>query len=291
VRGLDTVDRLVNDAGQEDVGSYTTSKQTTDLGLTFVDKHLANAKDKERPFFLWLHYFDVHEHLEVEDSDAGLQAVTKGRKLRGLDKYKAMVGVVDGELGRLRAELDKRGLWDNTIVVLAADHGEGLSEDPRLGETHGSYVYNLLTHVPMAFRIPGVRAGVTDDAVSIADVAPTIASLTSSSWPLGREGMDLLPYVLDGPRMPGTRAIIMTETRQWGVVAWPWKLLVRPEDNLVELYDLSSDMDEKTDLTAGERDRVHQLKQLYRSIPAPAIDRSPEGRQRREEAARAQLRH
>jgi hypothetical protein len=83
----------------------------------------------------------------------------------------------------------------------------------------------------------------------------------------------------------------MTDGQQYGVVSWPWKLMVRPAENLVELYDLVTDMAEKHDLSAGDGERVRTLKALYRSVPPPVIDRTPEGRKKREEAARSQLHH
>ncbi len=281
-RGVDTMEPLVNDEGHEDLGSYSTSARTTDLGLA-----LAGAAP--RPMFLWLHYFDIHEHLEIDDDDRALAAQTGGRKLGTVEKYRALVAVVDGEIGRLRAELERRNLWNDTVVVVLSDHGEGLKSDPRLGDTHGAFIYNTLTHVPLFIRVPGVPPGVTDDPVSLIDVAFTICSLVGAPWTSGRYSMDLLPYVLRGPRPSVSRVITLTESRQYGVIAWPWKLMIRPGENLIELYDLSRDMAELDNVADSQPDRVRALRALYRSMPTPTIDRTPEARRQREATARAHL--
>src|SRR5690606_32397408 len=135
------------------------SQRTTKLGLQLLDRHLAGDA-REAPFFLWLHYFDVHEHDEVEAEDRNLVDYLGARPLEpGKEpRYRAMVGLVDREVDRVIDELAARGLWERAIVVFASDHGESLGEDPRLPDHHGRVLYNALVHVPLAIRLPGVAA-------------------------------------------------------------------------------------------------------------------------------------
>jgi hypothetical protein len=292
-RGLDDWERLVNDLYQRDVGSYTTSSRTTELGLGKLDAHRQAHAD--RPWLLWLHYFDVHEHDEVKMSDKNL------RRLRGdggqppgkpdrEEKYRLLVRLVDEQLGALKEALVARGEWDRTIVVFASDHGEGLGEDPRLPDNHGRFVYNTLVHVPLAIRIPGVAGARIDAPVSLLDVHPTLLELAGAP-PSPSDGASLLPWLFhQGEKgvpeslTQSERPLPLNESDQFGVVMWPDKLLVRREDNLAELYDLHTDFAEAHDRAASEPGRVAELLSIYAALPAVEIDRTRAGRKKREQA-------
>jgi hypothetical protein len=287
-RGLAQWDRLVNDLHERDVGSYTTSHRTTELGLAHLDAHATEFADA--PWGLWLHYFDVHEHHEVKLSDKNLQRIWTGTgPPTKLDKYRLTVQLVDEQIGRVRAELEARGQWDHTIVVLASDHGEGLGEDPRLPDNHGRFLYNPLVHIPLAIRIPGVAGARVDVAVSLLDTYATVLELLGR--PVGHhDGISLLPFLVDGapaPLLEAVRPVPLNETDQFGVVVWPHKLLVRREDNLVELYDISTDFAEAHDLSRAQPQRVTDLLSLYAALPAVTIDRTRKGRRDRERAVDA----
>lgn len=290
-RGLVDFHRLVNDAQKRDVGSYTTGPRTTRLGLDYLDRHAQGPRASD-PFFLWLHYFDVHEHDEVEDGDRNLQDYLDGRPLDPgkTPKYRAMVGLVDAEIGALRAELDTRGLWDTTVIAFASDHGESLGEDPRLPEHHGRVLYNALVHVPMAIRIPGVERCWSDAPVSILDLMPTLLALDEAPLPAGLDGAALLPQLLDGapPELRGaTRPIILNESDQRGVILWPHKALFRSGENITELFDLAADFAEADNLAESDPARAAELLQVYQAAPQVNLDRTTKGRRLRERAARS----
>jgi hypothetical protein len=291
-RGLHSHDRLVNDAGQRDIGSYSTSSRTTSLGAAFLDRREdAAAQGAAAPFFLWLHYFDVHEHDEVELGDRNLRRFLGGggeTHLGKLQKYRAMLGLVDEQIGVMIDDLVRRGRWDETIVVFVSDHGEGLGEDRRLPDNHGRVLYNALVHVPLAIRIPGAPGRVVDDPVSVIDVTPTVLTLVGAPLPHGLDGRSLLPLLLPGAPedlLSRSRPLVLNESEQYGVIAWPYKLLVRPGDNLTELYDLNSDFDERENLAESAPRRVGELMQYYHAAPHVELDRSSRGRRLRERNA------
>lgn len=288
-RGLNSHDRLVNDAGQRDIGSYSTSARTTALGLEYLARRdEAAAQGAAAPFFLWLHYFDVHEHDEVEDDDRNLRRfVGGGGRLGKRDKYRAMLGLVDEQIGVLIDELVARKLWDDTLVVFVSDHGEGLGEEPRLPDNHGRVLYNPLIHVPLAIRVPGQAGRVVDDPVSVIDVTPTLLTLAGATFS-DLDGRSLLPLLIPGAPddlRPRSRPLVLNESEQYGVIAWPYKLLVRPGENLTELYDLSADFAERQNLAESAPRRVGELTQYYHAAPRVNLDRSSRGRRLRERNA------
>jgi arylsulfatase A-like enzyme len=201
-----------------------------------------------------------------------------------------MVGLVDAQIGYLVDELVRRDLWDRAIVVLVSAHGEGLGEDPRLPDNHGRVLYNPLVHVPLAIRLPGLPGRRVDDPVSVLDVTPTLLGLAGAAYPDNLHGRSLVPYLLPGApaelRAVG-RPLVLNESDQYGVIAWPFKLMVRPGDNLTELYDLDADFAERRNLAESAPRRVGELMQLYHAAPPVHLDRSARGRRLRERAAAA----
>ncbi|MBA3451724.1 MAG: sulfatase-like hydrolase/transferase [Deltaproteobacteria bacterium] len=280
-RGIDRVKPVYTDWGSKDIGDHVSAKQTTLEGLRALDA-AAGAKT-----FVWVHYFDVHEHHQIEVPKELRSAVSpNGSEKRHV--YRALLFAIDKEIGRLRGELTSRGLADKTIIVLASDHGESLGDDPRLGVTHGKVTYAPLVRIPIALRIPGVAGGKRTDAVSLVDLAPTLLGLIGQRTAMAPlDGLDLLPSLLDGPAAlrPRGRAIVIQEELQWSVVEWPHQLIVRPADDLVELYDLERDPAEKTDLSTKLPDVVSRLKARYSEAPRVRVDRTIDGRKWRERQA------
>jgi arylsulfatase A-like enzyme len=279
-RGLESFDRMINDRFEQDVGSYSTGTRTTELALRW----LADQPPQE-PVYLWVHYFDVHEHDQIE---ARHLRKALGRKIETReDRYRATVALVDRALAELLAGLEAQGRLQRSIVILVSDHGEGLGEDPRLPENHGLYVYNPLVHVPLAFSLPGADPGVVKTPISLIDLAPTLAHLAGTELP-GTDGVTLAPHlVADAPAelREASRPIVLNESDQHGLVQWPYKVMQRPADNLTELYDLSADFAEQNDLSEAEPERVEELLSLYYAHPYVTLDRTRKGRRARERAA------
>lgn len=289
-RGVDEYKELVNDLYQRDVASHSTSARTTELGIKYLEAQQTNHKDN--PFFLWLHYFDVHEHDELSPADKRVREVLGGTMpLSRREKYKRLVKLVDNEVGVVLQELARRSLAGNTVVVLLSDHGEGLGEDRRLPENHGRFVYNALTHVPLAIKVPGVLGTKVEQAVSLLDLHPTLCELFSATTTLV-DGSSVLAHVLNGAPAAlrdHVHPIAMNESEQFGVVVWPYKLLVRRKENLAELYNLQTDFGELHDLSVKEPDRVKTLLLTFGALSRVDVDRTTAGRLTRERAANANL--
>jgi arylsulfatase A-like enzyme len=281
-RGVDRLAHVHTDWDVADVGDHVSAGTTTLEGIHALDD--AGA----RPAFVWLHYFDVHEHHQIDVPKALLADVHDGGS-PVIHKYRALLRAIDTEIGHFLDELDRRHLADHTIIVFTSDHGEALADDPRLLDTHGEVAYAALVHIPIAIRIPGVTAGTRTDPISLVDLAPTLLDLLGAPTAMGKlDGTDLVPVLLDAPaelRPPSDRPLAIHEELQWSVVEWPHQLLVRPADNLVELYDLDQDPHERTDLAAKLPDVVTRLRASYAAFPVVHVDRTPSGRTFREQQA------
>lgn len=289
-RGIDHPTVVETDWAQVDVGDHVSASATTAAGL----KALAAAAGT--PAFVWLHYFDVHEHHQIKLAPAMLAAVHDPGDMGGtaVRPYRALLAQIDREVGHLLDQLAARNRAESTIVVFASDHGEALGEDPRLGETHGRFAYGPLVRMLLAFHIPGVAPGRRTDTVSLVDVAPTVLALVGAPEAIRPlDGFDLVPALLDVPaeRIPRDRAIVIHEELQWSVVEWPFQLLVKPAENIVELYQLERDPAERVDLTRAMPDVVTRLQARFAEAPDVRIDRTPAGRAWREQRAQPPQRH
>lgn len=278
-RGVDKLVTVHTDWDVPDVGDHVSAPSTALEGTRALDDAGAH------PFMIWLHFFDVHEHHQIDVPKPLLAKVADGGS-PVIHKYRALLRAIDDEVGKLRADLVKRGIADKTIIVFLSDHGEALADDPRLLDTHGQVTYHTLVRVPFAIHIPQVKPGVRTDLVSLVDVAPTLADLVGFGAMAPLDGIDLVPAILDLPDRAHRPSIAIHEELQWSVVEWPYQLIVRPADDIAELYDLDKDPHEHDDLAASHKDIVQRLRATYGSYPVVKVDRTPAGRTWREGQAR-----
>ena len=177
--------------------------------------------NRDRPFFLWVHYFDPHSpyHLREEFAspepnghpDNTAEWVDKEAQER-INKYDSEIGYVDHHIGKLLAELDNLGLRDSTLVALTADHGESLGEHGYVG--HGRRLFEGIVHIPLILRYPGtIPAGrVIPQAASLLDLTPTVLDLA-----LGKERAATLPVSFAGrssaPAVVGGESLLQRPIR------------------------------------------------------------------------------
>ncbi len=278
-RGVDHFTTVRTDGQVEDVGDHVSAAATTDVGVKAVDTE---------PYLVWLHYFDVHEHHQIDVPKPLLGLVHDGGSPVA-HGYRALLHAIDDGVGQVLAELDARHEADHTIIVFLSDHGESLGEDRRFPETHGEVTYGPLVRIPFAIHVPGVAPGQRVDPVSLVDIAPTLLDLLGSATAMAPlDGTDLVPALLDAPPAlrVAERAIALHEEKQHGAVVWPYHVIVKPADNLTELYDLERDPGEHEDLAAQHPDIVNRLLALYAAIPEVRVDRSPAGKTFREQQGR-----
>jgi arylsulfatase A-like enzyme len=173
---------------------------------------------RREPFFLWVHYLDVHEPyvppgtttsvyralLRVaEDGGPGEKAEAR-KRLREL--YDAEVTYCDHYVGRLLAALEERGLADRSVVILTADHGEAFWEHGVRGHHRHlpggekMYEHDEVLRVPLIMALPDGRdAGtVIDEPVRMLDLMPTILALAGVEIPEHVRGRPLLEWLAQG---------------------------------------------------------------------------------------------
>ncbi len=247
---------------------------------------------RDRPFFLFAHYFDPHypyvPHEQYEFAPEGvgrLDGTESIEELRGLaddlspeevafvrDLYDEEIRHTDEGIGRLVSTLRELDLYDNTLLVITADHGEEFLEHGWIGHTRT--LYDELVRVPLLVRAgkAGEHGTRSSAVVSLSALAPTILEI------LGLEGSgydfeaEPLPGVMPDGDTTSRDAVLTTvdyvpvmekhavkTTSKNALVAGRHKII---RDNLsgeIEVYDLNGDPGEMDNLAAGRVDLVRRL--------------------------------
>lgn len=192
---------------------------TTDAALEMLGR--LGGEPAPAPFFLWVHYQDPHgpytppEKLRDRYLEDARRAPDGRRSLPALEGWRGPGGIpayqfiaphqeaawyragyagevrhVDDEVGRLLGAVSAAGLYDDTVVVFTADHGEALGERD-YWFAHGEHLDDAAVRVPLIVRIPGAPAAQREDAVSLVDVVPTVAALLGLSFAEPLAGVNL----------------------------------------------------------------------------------------------------
>ena len=140
------------------------------------------------PFFVWIHLYDPHA--PYNPPPEFLRATTEHPAATLEQRYDGEIRYADAQVARVFEWLNAHDLRDRTLVVVAGDHGEGLGDH---GErTHGMLLYESTLRVPLIVAMPGTVAAKRDEAVSLADIAPTVLRAANVAVPAAMKGRDLL---------------------------------------------------------------------------------------------------
>lgn len=268
---------------------------TTDAALQ------ALRRNRHKPFFLWVHYFDPHipyapppPYDKIHDpnyrGDANgkwyyevsiAQKEKTVQSRRDLEHmialYDGEISYVDAEIGRLRSALAELGLDNNTLIILTADHGESLGEHNLYFE-HSNYLYDSLLRVPLILIFPdGSRSGQRiSGQTRLIDIAPTIVDILEIATDIRFEGKSLMPLI-SGRETNGRPAFAAVPPGAWSSgrsiyavrdkgykLIWTsseWNYLGLRIPPREELYDLRADPQERNNLLADGRPVLAELRQ------------------------------
>ena len=212
--------------------------RVTDAALGWLRGRKARAAPG--PFFVWVHYFDAHVPYT--------SALVRDPAFAGRP-YDAEISFVDRQLGRLLDDLTTDGALDQTLVVVTADHGEGLGEHGE--QTHGMLLYDPTMRVPMILSCPRlVKAGQVDRRTAgLVDLRPTLEALLGLPMTSPCDGKSLLDRDLEPDRAIYIETMEPAELAGWspldGLRTATHKLIGGP---VPRLFDLLADPHEATNL-------------------------------------------
>ncbi len=234
--------------------------------LTDETVHFIQTYDKPQPFMVSLWYYNVHgPHIGRKD-------LVKHFEAKGLAgdyaKYAAQVGAVDESVGRIRAALEKKGLADDTIVILLSDQGGAFDNPPFHGGKKSDTLYEGGARVPFVFHWPGVTrdGSVNNSIVQSTDLFPTLVEIAGGD-PLkfkDIDGISLLKTIRENSELQRPGPIVgyrAYEDLYASVREGDWKLIAYRSGTL-KLYNIAEDEGERNDVAAAHPEKVAELKQF-----------------------------
>src|SRR6266571_3217362 len=136
------------------------------------------------PHFVWVHLYDPHDPYEPP---APYSLTYKDRP------YDGEIAYADSALANFVAYVKKQGWYENSVVIVVGDHGEGLGEHHE--NTHGIFLYDSTTHVPLIVKPPGRNSSKTvSEQVRTTDILPTVLDILRVPLPARLDGESLKPY-------------------------------------------------------------------------------------------------
>lgn len=250
-------------------------------------------RNADRPFFLFINYFDPHDPYQPPNAYARRWASPDGldgdidrsglipRVVKGLappltpTERSQLLGLYDGEIafmdaqiGRLVETLARLGVLDRSILILTADHGESFGEHQLM--THGNALYEEQVRVPLIVRFPPrIRAGmVVPTPVHTLDILPTVLELLNTPPAATLPGRSLLPLLTSGrPRGERTLVAELRRGETWSRLSprfnrdlvalrqGKWKYIAS-SSGTAELYNLHQDPAELDNRVQGEPELV-----------------------------------
>lgn len=258
------------------------SRRITDYALDFVARHA------DEPFFLFTHYFDPHyeykDHAEWSYADGydgwlakqlDFENLEANRHLMGApeldyvrDLYDEEISFTDREIGRLIAEFERRGLFDRTLFVVVADHGEEFMEHGNFG--HTTTLHDELLNVPLVVVAPpsagfAAPASVVERVVETRQVFATVLAGLGVDFPPAAGGRSLFE---DGATAHPAYSMVWLPDAlpKWGkrfqiasLRTERFKLVKDLTRGVTRLYDLETDADETRDASSAAPDRRAEL--------------------------------
>ena len=168
--------------------------------------------------------------------------------------YYANISLIDEGIGKILASLEGAGVLDDTLIVFTSDHGDALGDH---GLAYKSFYYESMAHVPLIVRGPGVVSGERcQSLVSTLDLVPLYYRACGVEAPPFLQGADISPALAD-PAATVRDVVFSENLGSTMVFDGRWKC-VQYADGDLELYDLSDDPHELSNLAFGEGRRAHE---------------------------------
>ncbi len=195
--------------------------------------------------FLPVHPFNNGEMI-VRDEKLAPWPRTRDVVRQHLADYYAYITFVDAQVGRVMQALRDAGLEDDTIIVFASDHGLAIGSHGLFGKQN---LYDHSMRAPLIMAGPGIPKGQQNDALAyLFDIFPTLGDLAHIKGPAGSEGKSLVPVMKGEAKLVRDSIFLAYRQFQRSVRDDRWKIIVYPQINKTQLFDLESDPDEMKDL-------------------------------------------
>lgn len=248
-----------------------------------------NQCDADQPVFMYLNFQATHFPYDIPDGSEQLYqpCSTDGFSFNYteydpqhldtvINKFDNALRYVDQQVGEFMHYLKESGRYDNSLIVIASDHGEAFYKHGL--PTHGTSLFEDQVRTATLFKLPqGDQQGWRDDPISLIDLNPTILEILGLPNHPNFQGKPILNASRDTPIYLISHSLVKSH----GIIDWPWKYFISDRDGEA-LLNLELDPEESADWSAdfpGVLERmknklqIYQLRQLYYYNVLPQNDR------------------
>jgi glucan phosphoethanolaminetransferase (alkaline phosphatase superfamily) len=219
-----------------------------------------HALPQDERFLCFLTLMDVHNDLWKKE-----KGIDFGDRPR--DVYDNNLSYIDGAFSQFISWLKEEEVYDRTVILFTSDHGEQFWEHG--ASLHGHTVYEEEIRIPLILVSHGIRKRFEDVPVIAADMAPTIADLAGYSidppYDDSHMGISLVPLIRGNERQRYLKRDVVGRAsfkrRYFLYRNWEWKLVFLAELDLLQLFNVVTDPDEKTNLLEEKPALAAELEQ------------------------------
>lgn len=230
---------------------------TADEVFTSARQAIMKLPANER-FLCFLTLMDVHNDLYKKEGGVDFGDTPR-------DLYDNNLSYLDSAFSRFISWLKKEGIYDRTVILFSADHGEQFWEHG--ASLHGHTVYEEEIRIPLILVSHAHKKRIDDVPVIVADMAPTIADLAGYSidppYDDPRMGISLVPLIMSNERKQYLHRDVVGRAsfrrRYFLYRNWEWKLVYLAELDLLQLFNVASDPSEKRNLVEEEPSLAGEL--------------------------------
>lgn len=247
-RGFDVYDAHFHERQRGEDRYHSVERRAAEVlshAMTWLSRQPAG------PFFIWLHFYDPHDPYDPPEP---FKTQYKSQP------YDGEIAYTDWVIGGLVDVLRTHGLYKDTVIAVASDHGEAFGEHGE--ERHGMFLYDETIHVPLLLKLPDHRFGgkKVEDRVGLVDVAPTLldaAGAPATSAMQGHSLFSLFDPARNVDAKSKTEDSVYSQSNYARAFGWSglssWRsakyLYVKAPKR--ELYDESSDPDAEKNLASS----------------------------------------
>jgi len=262
------------DESQAQGAEHISSHQINGLALSMLDE----LDSAERPWFLFVHYFDPHyQYLDHESFDfapSGAPLFDGSEAMKELEdsvpswspgdrefligRYDEEIRLTDQAIGELLQQIESRPTSPDTLIAITADHGEEFGEHGSVGHIN---LHDEVIRVPLLIQQPD-GDGICDvaETVSLLSLAPRLLELAGIAYPKERYPAPSLTGC--HPQVPGRGQAFSESQKQRAVIDGDYKLIVDRERDTPRIYNLKADPAETRNVAPAKPAVRRHLMQL-----------------------------
>ncbi|VGO18084.1 sulfatase family protein [Pontiella sulfatireligans] len=284
-----TEGRQAKDNPYYENGKVTTENLNGDTSRIIMDRaipFIQEAAKSDTPFLSVIWFNAPHK-----DVEAGPEHLARYEGFGEAAHYLGCISGVDDQVGRLREELERLGIADDTVLLFTSDNGpvgnkvktreEYMKQKGRVAGSSGGFTGGKRTIHEGGVRVPGLAywPGVTqpgsviDVPMSVLDYLPTIGSYVGAKLPEDRirDGENILP-ILKGEKKVHDKSIPFRHHKQAWLVKGKYKLIIESADDTSNdlLFDLTTDKTEANNVASRYPEKVVEMRKEILAFLASA---------------------